>query len=157
MLLRRAFIPALASCASTACGFPSGGVPDFKGKTIDGESFSKESLRGKPVLIQFWATWCGYCRRDQPSVESIAAAHRGRLTVLAVSVREPERTVRKYLSESPRRSMVVLSKDTNLTDIFNPEGFPHYIMLSAEGRPLAEQRGSAGMPGLLRLLERAGL
>ena len=38
----------------------------FKAKTLNGESFTNESLKGKAYLIQFWATWCGYCKRDEP-------------------------------------------------------------------------------------------
>lgn len=57
---------------ASAYGFGAGQrVPPFSGKTMTGERFDANSLKGKPVLIQFWTTWCGYCRREQPALETI--------------------------------------------------------------------------------------
>ena len=67
------------------------------------------------MLVQFWTTWCQYCRRDQPSVENITESSKTRvLIVLAVDVGEPKKKVQKYLEDSPRSSKVVLMEDTNL-------------------------------------------
>ncbi len=156
MVSRRGLL-ALAASASCGCVSRSGDAPDFSGRTIYGEYFSRDRLKGRPVLVQFWATWCGYRRRDQPDVESIAREFSGRLTVLAVSVREPRMTVSRYLAQFPRTSKIVLSEDTNLVDAFEPGGFPHYFLLDASGRQTGEQRGAAGMPGLRHLLQSAGL
>ena len=95
------------------------GAPRFTAKTLDGEKFSNESLKGKVVLVQFWATWCQYCRRDQPSVDAIVEdfADKG-LVVLAVTVGEPKRKVKQYLAESPRACQVVLMEDTNLAALY---------------------------------------
>jgi thiol-disulfide isomerase/thioredoxin len=67
-------------------------APRFTAKTLEGEKFSNESLRGKVVLVQFWATWCQYCRRDQPAVDALIGdfADKG-LVVLAVNVGEPKK------------------------------------------------------------------
>lgn len=153
MLYRRSFLMAMGPLAFA---LPMAGVPDFRGKTIDGVAFTKASLKSKPVLIQFWATWCGFCRRDQPAVEEVAERYRDRLVVLAVSFREERAVVRRYLQSSPRKSWIVLTQDTNLTEIFDPRGFPHYVLLDAEGRMIGEQRGAAGREGLRELIERAG-
>lgn len=153
MIYRRSFLMAMGPLAFA---LPNPGVPDFQGKSLDGAAFSKASLKGKPVLIQFWATWCGYCRRDQPAVEEIVERYRGRLTVLAVSVREDRSTVQRYLERSPRKSRIVLTEDTNLTTVFDPRGFPYYVMLNSEGRMVGEQPGAGGKEGLQELLARAG-
>ena len=154
MIHRRSFLMAMAPAAFV---LPGVGVPDFQGKTLDGTPFSKASLKGKPVLIQFWATWCGFCRRDQPAVEEVAEKYRGKLTVLAVSVREERATVQSYLARSPRKSKIVLTKDTNLTEIFDPRGFPYYMLLDSDGRAIGEQSGAGGREGLAQLLARAGV
>ena len=139
-----------------ALALPGVGVPDFRGKALDGTVFTKASLKGKPVLIQFWATWCGYCRRDQPAVEEIAAQYRDKLAVLAVSVREDRATVERYLERSPRKTRVVLTQDTNLTAVFDPEAFPYYVLLDAEGKRVGEQPGAGGKEGLQQLLAGVG-
>jgi len=46
-------------------------APAFKARSLDGTVFTNESLKGRVVLIQFWTTWCGFCRREQPAVEDV--------------------------------------------------------------------------------------
>ncbi len=146
-------------CGAAVCARCTtvGTAPDFEGRTLEGVPFTRESLQGRPVLIQFWATWCGYCRRDQSAVDRLAYEYLGRIHVLAVNVGEDARTVRGYLATAPRRGEVVLGDDTNLAQVFRPNGFPHYVLLSRDSEVLGVQRGSAGEDGLRRLLERAGL
>ena len=157
MSSRRIFLAGLSGAFATGCGFTAGLAPEFRGRSLEGVPFTRESLQGRPVLIQFWATWCGYCRRDQSAVDDIAYQYLGRLHVLAVNVGEDSRTVRGYLAQSPRRGQVVLNEDTDLVDVFRPSGFPHYVMLGKDSEIVGVQRGSAGENGLKRLVERAGL
>lgn len=157
MSSRRIFIAGVSGALAGGCGFTAGTAPEFEGRTMQGVPFTRESLKGRPVLIQFWATWCGYCRRDQEAVDRLAYEHLGRIHVLAVNVGEDARTVRGYLAESPRRGEVVLSDESNLAEVFRPRGFPHYVLLGRDSEILGVQRGSAGEAGLRRLLKRAEL
>src|SRR5215468_8607069 len=82
---------ALAALAAAACvkAFPpvksADPAPRFYGKTLDGEKFSNESLKGRVVLLQFWTTWCPVCRGDQHAVEMIVRDYAGAgLLVFAV-------------------------------------------------------------------------
>jgi|ERR1017187_2652667 thiol-disulfide isomerase/thioredoxin len=133
-------------------------APRFTAKTLDGEKFSNESLKGKVVLVQFWATWCQYCRRDQPSVDAIvdAFADKG-LVVLAVNVGEPKRKVKQYLAESPRACRVVLMEDTNLAALYAARSYPLYVLIDRDGNVAGRQNGAAGEDALRRLLRKAGL
>lgn len=124
---------------------------------MDGTVFSRDSLKGKPVLVQFWATWCGYCRKDEPAIERIAAENRDRLVVLAVNVRESADTVKKYLQTSKRKTRMVLTDDTNLLALVQPRGFPHYVLFDRNGRVMGEQPGAGGYEALQMLLSRVGL
>jgi thiol-disulfide isomerase/thioredoxin len=133
-------------------------APDFSAKTLDGERFTKETLKGKVVLIQFWATWCGYCRRDQPALDAISRdfAAKG-LVVLAVNTGESRNKVRRYLDESPRTCNVVFSEDTNLAEVFRPHSFPKYVLIGRDGNIAGTQNGSGGEESLRQLLSNAGL
>lgn len=129
-------------------------MPDFKAKSIDGEVLNKFAVRGRPVLLQFWATWCGYCRKDEPVVEKLRKEYSEKdLLIIAVNVAEERETVKKYLAEHKRSVKVVYSQDTNLPEMVQPNGFPMYVLLDAEGKIAGVQRGSGGEPSLRELLE----
>jgi thiol-disulfide isomerase/thioredoxin len=133
-------------------------APSFTAKTLSGEEFTNESLKGKVVLLQFWATWCGYCRREQPIVDNIDRRFAGQgLVVLAVNVGESRKDVTKYLEERPRACRVVLTEDTNLAARFPGNGFPRYVVIDREGYLAGTQNGAGGEGSLRRLLARAGL
>src|SRR5581483_4177842 len=72
-------------------------APRFNARTLTGEKFTNDSLKGKVVLLQFWATWCQYCRHDQPVVDALDKefAPQG-LVTLAINVGEDKGTVKKY-------------------------------------------------------------
>jgi cytochrome c biogenesis protein CcmG, thiol:disulfide interchange protein DsbE len=133
-------------------------APDYHANTLAKARFTRASLKGKVVLVQFWATWCGFCRRDQEPIDEIYMDLAGKgLEVLAVNMREPEKKVRAYLRETPRVVPVVLSPETNLAEIFQPTGFPAYVAINREGRVAATTKGAQGRDGLLALLARAGV
>lgn len=133
-------------------------APNFKAKSLDGKFFSNESVRGKVTLVQFWTTWCQYCRRDQSAVDAVISdfASQG-LIVLAVNVGEAKRKVQHYLEESPRSGSIVLLDDTNLAALFAARSFPFYVAFDRNVKIAGEQKGSGGQGGLRRLLRKAGL
>jgi thiol-disulfide isomerase/thioredoxin len=133
-------------------------APDFHAKSMDGEKFSNESLKGKVVLIQFWATWCKYCRGEQAVVDELTQqfADRG-LVVLAVNFMEPKKTVKKYLEQMPRACKIVLTDDTNLAALYPARSFPLYVLIDRDGNVAGTQKGAGGAVMLRRLLRKAGL
>jgi thiol-disulfide isomerase/thioredoxin len=133
-------------------------APRFRAKTLQGEEFTNESLKGKVVLLQFWTTWCGYCRREQPAVDAIVHdfADRG-LVVLAVDVGESKKKVKQFLEGSPRACKIVATEDTNLAAIFAATSYPVYVLIDRAGKIAGKQRGGAGEDSLRRLLRKAGL
>jgi thiol-disulfide isomerase/thioredoxin len=133
-----------------------GRAPQFTAQTLDGETFTSASLNGRVILLEFWATWCPYCRRDQSVVDDIERAYSSKgLIVLAVDVGESETTVKKYLKESPRACRVVLND--GLASRFGAHGFPYYVLIDREGNIAGTQSGSGGEASLRHLLSRAGL
>jgi thiol-disulfide isomerase/thioredoxin len=130
----------------------------FKARTMDGQDFSTESVQGKVVLVEFWATWCPYCKRDAPALDAIQEEFQDQgLLVLAVDIAESKKTVTKYLSESPRNCKIVLMNDTNLAAWYAPKTFPHYALIDRTGHEAGEQKGAGGERSLRHLLRKAGL
>ncbi|MGA8028252.1 MAG: TlpA disulfide reductase family protein [Bryobacteraceae bacterium] len=133
-------------------------APYFVARTIDGEKYTSESVKGKVVLIEFWATWCQYCKRDEPAIESVVSGFdKDGLVVLAVDMGEPRRKVKKYLEASPRSCKIVLAEDTTLAAICEARTYPLYVLIDREGNIAGIQHGAAGEAALRRLLSKAGL
>src|SRR5271166_1472950 len=133
-------------------------APRFNAKTTAGEKFTNDSVKGQVVLLQFWTTWCPYCRREQPLVDSLDKEFRDQgLVVLAVDVNESKKTVKRYLEQNPRSCRIVLTEDTNLAAIYAANSYPIYVVIDREGNVVATQRGAAGERALRSLLARAGL
>jgi thiol-disulfide isomerase/thioredoxin len=133
-------------------------APRFRAKTLTGETFTNESVKGKVVLLQFWTTWCPYCRGEQSLVDGLHRefADKG-LVVLAIDAGESKKAVRKYLTDHPRSCPIVLSEDTNLAAMYAANAYPIYVVIDHDWDIAGTQRGAAGERGLRRLLRRAGL
>jgi len=105
-----ALILAVVLAAYAGSGAPEP-APRFRARTMDGESFNNESLKGKVVLLEFWTTWCKYCREEEALVDDInhEFASKG-LAVLAIDIAESKKKVKKYLEENPRSCRIVLMR-----------------------------------------------
>ena len=161
-LSRRAVLYTCFSSLTAVCAFAelSRGepAPHFVARTTDGEKFTNDSLKGKVVLIEFWATWCQYCKKDEPALETLTKEfQKDGLVVLAVDMGEPRRKVKKYLEGSPRSCKVVLAEETTLAAICEAKTYPLYILIDREGNIAGTQHGAAGESALRRLLSKAGL
>jgi len=137
---------------------PDEHAPRFYATTMDGEKYSNESIKGKVVLLQFWATWCKFCRGDQPVVDALAREFSDRgLVVLAVDMGESKKTVKKYLADMPRACKVILMQDTNLAAMYAAKSYPLYVLIDRDGNVAGKQNGAGGERALRSLLRKAGL
>jgi peroxiredoxin len=133
-------------------------APAFSAKTLAGETFNNQSLKGKVVLVQFWATWCPYCRLDAgPLDDLLAEFEKNGLVVLAVDMGETKKTVKAFLERSPRKVKIVLMEDTNLAARFDAKTYPQYDLIDREGMVAGQQNGAGGAEPLRRMLLKAGL
>lgn len=133
-------------------------APRFSAKSINGETFNNESLKGKIILLDFWTTWCPYCREEQKIVDQMYNEFGSQgFVVLAINVGESKKTVKKYLEANPRACPVVLTGDTNLAAMYQANAYPIYVAIDRDGKIAGEQRGAGGVGPLRNLLWRAGL
>ena len=158
--LRRVLFLSLLLAA--ACAFAGDddnqAAPRFRAKTVTGESFNNDSVKGKVVLLEFWTTWCQYCHDEESLVEAIHKEFTEKgLIVLAIDVAESKKTVKKYLEQHPRSCRIVLTEDTNLAAMYQATSYPIYVVIDRDGNIAGEQRGAAGERALRRLLASAGM
>jgi thiol-disulfide isomerase/thioredoxin len=116
----------------------------FKGP--NGARLSLEDFRGRVVLLNIWATWCGPCRAEMPSLDRLQAQHGAAgLDVVAVSVdREGARAVSAYFRKSGIRNLK-LYVDSNQATLaaFRPSGIPMSVLIDREGNVVGEMTGAA--------------
>ena len=97
--LSRREVLSIAGFLGLSRALPAGDRPEvapaFSAKTLAGETLNNQSLKGKVVLVQFWTTWCHYCRLDAgPLDDLLAEFEKDGLVVLAVNMGETKRTVK---------------------------------------------------------------
>lgn len=133
-------------------------APRFNAVTTSGEKFTNASIKGKVVLIEFWATWCKYCIAEADYVDKLDKEYRDKgLIVLAINVGEPKKLVKKYLEQHPRSCRIVLMEDTNLAAMYEATVYPIYVVIDKDGNISNEQRGAGGEEALRALLAQAGI
>ena len=109
-------------------------APAFTATSIHGKPVTLESLAGKVVLIDFWATWCQYCERDSDYVQSMMDSFdKDKFVLLEVSVDENEDLWRSYVKDKRLEGVQTRDAAKDVATAFHVTGYPTYIVLDGEG------------------------
>jgi peroxiredoxin len=123
-------------------------APAFELATIDGKKVSLDSLAGKVVLIDFWATWCSVCERDSDYVQSMLDTFDdGRFVLLEVSGDEDATAWRNYLANKRVHGVQTHDDAKTMQELFHVAAFPTYIIIDGDG--VVRQR-AVGIDGDLK-------
>jgi thiol-disulfide isomerase/thioredoxin len=107
-------------------------APDFAMVLADGRFLRLSDLKGRPLVLNFWATWCGPCRAEMPELVKAAAAD-GELVVLAVDVQEALAPVEEFAAEFEMDFPVVLDTEGTVRQLFRVPGLPTTYFVDREG------------------------
>ena len=112
-------------------------LPDADFTGLDGSRHSVRGLRGKIALLNFWATWCGPCRNEMPSMQRLFTELSGKkdFSLLAVSS-EPADKVNAFLGQQQYRFPVALAAPKLTSALFGASSIPTTYILDREGRVL---------------------
>jgi thiol-disulfide isomerase/thioredoxin len=108
-------------------------APDFELERLSGGSLRLSSLQGKPVLVNFWATWCGPCITEMPAIEETYRKYAGQFAVLAVDAGEPAETVAAFVEEQDLTFDVLLDPGSKVQSLYRLRGYPTTFVIDAEG------------------------
>jgi len=117
---------------------------------LDGATIDLADLRGKPVVINFWATWCGPCRAEMPMLRTWAAG-RDDVSFLAVSTDHDRRAVRRYASDWDLPLPIVLADPTTQA-AWGVSTLPTTVVVDAAGRVVGAHTGLITPPQLELML-----
>ena len=147
--------PGMTETVSPLVGKPA---EDFSLLDLTGKPRKLSALKGKVVLLDFWATWCGPCRRELPTVAKLykELASKG-LAVVAVNVGEPSATVNAFLKKNPFVLPVWLDSKTVVSSRYNASSIPTLVVIDRKGTVTAYKVGVHDETALRALLSEAGL
>ncbi|MBK8987500.1 MAG: TlpA family protein disulfide reductase [Chloroflexi bacterium] len=112
-------------------------LPDLTGEIVDLESF-----RGRPVIVNFWATWCAPCRLEMPALEAAYQAHQADdLVILAVNSQETHQDVTDFFAELGLTFTPLLDYDGQISRLYSVFNFPSTYFIDEAGRVTAVHRG----------------
>jgi thiol-disulfide isomerase/thioredoxin len=116
---------------------------NFVLKTLEGDDMSLEDYRGKVVFLNFWATWCGPCRDEMPSMQILydALSEEG-LEVVAVNVLEPEDLVSAFVEEFGFTYTVLLDRDGRVSLRYSIRAYPTTYILDRGGNVIGVRQGT---------------
>lgn len=110
-------------------------APALKLKDMDGKSTDLAQLRGRWALVHFWATWCGPCRREMPTLAKlIQVIPAERLSVLLVNTAESDDDVFAFLASVSPELGTLLDHDGQVTERWQPRGLPASFLVDPQGR-----------------------
>lgn len=138
------FLPRWFTVAATALMISTSGAaadagdmiaPAFTVKTVDGRTLKLSDLRNKPVIIDFWATWCGPCRASMPDLNNMQARYGAKgLTVIGLSVDESgPAPVKRFAAQLGVRFTIAMAND-DILDAYGPiRSIPATFFINRKG------------------------
>lgn len=115
-------------------------APDFNYTTLDGKSGSLSALKGKPVVVNFWATWCVPCKAEFPDFQKAYTAHPGQFELISLALSSSDDPA-SYVAEQKFSWTFAWDKDDNASNAYNAMVVPLTVFVDKNGNVAASSRG----------------
>ncbi len=117
-------------------------IPTFEIETITGQKLNSEDLKGKVILINFWATWCPPCREEMPYFENIYKKYKDKgFTIIAISVDVNESFVKDFIKDYGVSFPVAMDKE-GLSDMYGVSSLPMSFLYDKGGKLVKKKIGA---------------
>jgi peroxiredoxin len=125
--------------ARMAAGAP---MMEFDLKAIDGTTFGSQDLRGKVVLLNFWATWCSPCKEEMPSLARLQSQFDvGQVQVVTVTTDVYPQGIKQFLNHLAITLPVLFDEDQELSRQFMVRGLPTTVLIGRDGKAIGRAVG----------------
>jgi len=139
--------PAGARIGSTA--------PAFAAADLDGNPLRLADLRGRPVIVNFWASWCGPCVDEFPLLREAAAAHEAEgLAVVGIVFRDNSEAARRFMARMDAGWPAAMDPGEEIAEAYGIYGPPETFFIDADGVVVARQFGALSREDLNQHLSR---
>jgi len=131
---------------STVESMTANGVPNFSAQTLAGEKFELSQLKGRVVILNFWASWCGPCVEEVPSLIKLVKEFNGDVQLIAISGDSSLDDINIFLKSFPELKnvdiRVVFDQDRSLMKMFDVARLPESMVLAKDQRLAKKLVGS---------------
>ena len=108
-------------------------APEFTAELADGTTFTLSEQKGKIVLLNFWATWCGPCVAEMPAFERLHGEYGEDVAVLAVNCLEDKETVDQFISDEQYTFPIAYDAAGKINQKYPSDGIPYTLVIDEEG------------------------
>jgi len=116
----------------------SGVAPPIQATTIQQQNFNLATSQPKPVLVHFWATWCGICKLEQDSIQSLSKDY----NVITIAMQSgSDEEVHAYLDEHNLNFRVINDVEDKLVNAYGVQGVPASFIINNENKIFSSERG----------------
>lgn len=110
-------------------------APPLTLKNLDGEKWDIDQSRGHWVFLHFWASWCGPCRREMPTIQAIVPKFKkSNLEIVLVNTAESEDVVFEFISSVAPDLDSLVDSDGQVTEVWKPRGLPATFFVDPDGK-----------------------
>ena len=146
-----------AAVSAARADFTGREAVDFTLTDLDGRTVNLRALRGQVVLLNFWATWCGPCVRELPSIERLHRAFKGRgLVTLGLNAEAPA-VAREFIKRSGYTFATLVDEQRAMTRAYQVSAIPQTLIIDKDGKVAAHFIGMRSENDLRAALQKAGL
>lgn len=124
-------------------------APNFVSEDVYGNKLALNNFQGeRPVLLVFWATWCGYCAKELPDLKIFTKRYQGLVQVIAVDSGESKQTIKEYIQKKDINFLVLLDEQRKIWNQYLVRGTPTHFLIDKEGKIIAMRPGLASSADL---------
>ena len=131
---------------------------DFSIKSLSGKQYNLSDFKGKVVLLNFWATWCGPCKSEVNDIDTLYRTLKDEnFTVMALDIREKGKVIRKFMNKNEIDFPVYLDDTGNIASQYGVNGIPTTFIIDPDGKVVGwavgpRRWGSVSSVALMRSL-----
>ena len=122
-------------------------APAFPATDMTGQAVSLQALRGKVVLVNFWASWCEPCRAEMPSLQALAEREKAQLVVLTINLKESPEAIARFVQFTGLTLPVLRDPLGDTARVWGIKIYPSTVLVDSKGQVRSVVRGALDWAG----------